>query len=66
VELRGDYVNIFFNLVACCFLYKVKDLSVTLTFKLIIIFGWWLPEDKEAFPWNVNMISVKQLLGHHM
>jgi hypothetical protein len=27
VELRGEYVNTFFNPVACCFLYKAKDLS---------------------------------------
>jgi hypothetical protein len=29
MELRGEYVEKihFFNLVACCFLYKAKDLS---------------------------------------
>jgi hypothetical protein len=31
MELRGEYVNnFFFNLVACCFLYKAKDLSAPL------------------------------------
>jgi hypothetical protein len=27
VEVRGEYVNTFFNPVAFCFLYKTKDLS---------------------------------------
>jgi hypothetical protein len=31
VELTGEYVNTFFNPVACCFLYKAKDLSALYT-----------------------------------
>jgi hypothetical protein len=34
VELRGEYVEkiYFFNPVACCFIYKAKELSVPLVF----------------------------------